>query len=664
MDTKRPNDELLSAYLDGQLNVAEKAEVERWLNSSDEARQLLDDLRGVSASLKELPRHQLDDDFASSVLRRAEDAILTGQPHELRPSPAESVWWSLARRIVQPRPLSYLAATICIATVVWIMDSGRRPAAPPVVAVVPDRASAPSAALAPAEPPTVRAAPESLASKRDAAGEPQADESARRLKARADGSDAKPEGRVSGGFAQDGLNTAERSRAVQAPAMESLGDLSTDSRRLAEQKKAGDADHNWRAEPAKAMAAPTNQPAAPMLAPAAPVAATPAPRPSAEAAAGDAPPAEHMAKSYKMKRAGPAADSEAESIASHSLKGGGQPLTAKSAAAPPARQGEVARQEESTPKMVLVVKVSDEALRRNAFRTLLAEQTSSFGGLAGQRLSAASSSVDRKAADKDNDKQQAPAKPGAPADELAAAPRDAAGMNGQQQLRFDSTVVEANLTPIQLRLLTDSLRRRPEWFAVSDPNWTELTLDPFAERKEQAGVTVVQQALPSGPQGNRDFSNLSQSSAKAAEPVGQKQEQPSSAAVASQIRGAPQAKQAQQALSNSALIVGETDTGIMNQTITAEAQAGQEPGGRGVTISGQSGSNFFGAQPAQQPASMSDPISGQSGTNGIYGTQSQQAASRSDTIRVRFLLQPLEVTAAPNAAEAKPAEAGIPAAKP
>lgn len=74
-----PDDELLSAYLDGELTSEEQATVDRWLAESAEHRQLLEELRSLSQSLESLPRLQLEDDFYQSVLRRAEREMLSSK---------------------------------------------------------------------------------------------------------------------------------------------------------------------------------------------------------------------------------------------------------------------------------------------------------------------------------------------------------------------------------------------------------------------------------------------------------------------------------------------------------------------------------------------------------------------------------------------------------
>jgi hypothetical protein len=76
-----PQNELLSAYLDGELTAAEQAQVERLLAASPAARQLLDELRAVSTALQSLPQQKLGEDLSGHVLRIAERRMLTeGEP--------------------------------------------------------------------------------------------------------------------------------------------------------------------------------------------------------------------------------------------------------------------------------------------------------------------------------------------------------------------------------------------------------------------------------------------------------------------------------------------------------------------------------------------------------------------------------------------------------
>ncbi|HEV7221313.1 MAG TPA: zf-HC2 domain-containing protein, partial [Pirellulales bacterium] len=75
-----PDDELLSAYLDGELSEADRARAEQLLAEQPEARQLLEDLRALHGSFEGLPVHRLDQDFPARVLRGAEREILSAEP--------------------------------------------------------------------------------------------------------------------------------------------------------------------------------------------------------------------------------------------------------------------------------------------------------------------------------------------------------------------------------------------------------------------------------------------------------------------------------------------------------------------------------------------------------------------------------------------------------
>ncbi len=78
-----PENELLSAYLDGELTAAERAEVERLLAANPAARQLLDELRTLRATLRALPPRKLGEDLSRQVLREAQRRMLTeGEPGE------------------------------------------------------------------------------------------------------------------------------------------------------------------------------------------------------------------------------------------------------------------------------------------------------------------------------------------------------------------------------------------------------------------------------------------------------------------------------------------------------------------------------------------------------------------------------------------------------
>jgi hypothetical protein len=70
---------LISAYLDDELTVEERARIEQLLATNAEARQLVDELRALRSGLQELPQHRLEIDFAQNVLRKAEQSIADSQ---------------------------------------------------------------------------------------------------------------------------------------------------------------------------------------------------------------------------------------------------------------------------------------------------------------------------------------------------------------------------------------------------------------------------------------------------------------------------------------------------------------------------------------------------------------------------------------------------------
>lgn len=69
-------DELISAYLDGELSPAEKVRVEEQLMDSADHRRLFEELKALRRSLQSLPAETLAEDFAARVLRRAERELL------------------------------------------------------------------------------------------------------------------------------------------------------------------------------------------------------------------------------------------------------------------------------------------------------------------------------------------------------------------------------------------------------------------------------------------------------------------------------------------------------------------------------------------------------------------------------------------------------------
>src|SRR6476659_5153452 len=79
-----PGDEVLSAYLDGELSADDRAAVEARLATDPAAQQLLHELRSVSQSVQALPTESLGRDLSEEVIRRAR--VMRGSP-DPAPSP-------------------------------------------------------------------------------------------------------------------------------------------------------------------------------------------------------------------------------------------------------------------------------------------------------------------------------------------------------------------------------------------------------------------------------------------------------------------------------------------------------------------------------------------------------------------------------------------------
>ena len=71
-------EELISAYLDGELTSDEQLLVEEALRDDPQSRQLLEDLQSLHDRLQAIPRSEPSRDYTEQILRRAERAILTG----------------------------------------------------------------------------------------------------------------------------------------------------------------------------------------------------------------------------------------------------------------------------------------------------------------------------------------------------------------------------------------------------------------------------------------------------------------------------------------------------------------------------------------------------------------------------------------------------------
>ncbi|MFN0055622.1 MAG: anti-sigma factor family protein [Planctomycetales bacterium] len=120
-DPQTFREELLSAYLDGELPGDQAAQVERWLTTSDDARQKLDEFRRLAGWIQELPRSGLPAEFAPHVMQQVERRML------LPAAPTVSSWrkaryWGLT----VGAPLA--AAALLLIMVRW---GGDKPGAAP-----------------------------------------------------------------------------------------------------------------------------------------------------------------------------------------------------------------------------------------------------------------------------------------------------------------------------------------------------------------------------------------------------------------------------------------------------------------------------------------------------------------------------------------------------
>ncbi|MGD0516438.1 MAG: zf-HC2 domain-containing protein [Thermoguttaceae bacterium] len=136
-----PDNELLSAYLDGELTAEERAQVEHLLATKPAAGKLLDELRSLSAALKSLPRQQLGEDLSENVLRIAERRRLTEKmgtgsaevpvPIFSEPSP---IYSTILRRLKNPRLWVWEIVIVAVAVLLMVyypnQNANRNVAAP------------------------------------------------------------------------------------------------------------------------------------------------------------------------------------------------------------------------------------------------------------------------------------------------------------------------------------------------------------------------------------------------------------------------------------------------------------------------------------------------------------------------------------------------------
>ncbi|HLJ09973.1 MAG TPA: hypothetical protein VKU82_02230 [Planctomycetaceae bacterium] len=70
------SEEILSAFVDGELTPDERAEVERWLDHNPQARETVDAFRRISGLFETMARSEVPAEFPAEVLQRAERKML------------------------------------------------------------------------------------------------------------------------------------------------------------------------------------------------------------------------------------------------------------------------------------------------------------------------------------------------------------------------------------------------------------------------------------------------------------------------------------------------------------------------------------------------------------------------------------------------------------
>ncbi|MGI9455468.1 MAG: anti-sigma factor family protein, partial [Aeoliella sp.] len=80
--TEAYDDELLSAYVDGELDEEQRARVEQRLRDDQSAKQLVAELQELSKTLRALPREQVGKELRELVLQRTEEKLVTASSQE------------------------------------------------------------------------------------------------------------------------------------------------------------------------------------------------------------------------------------------------------------------------------------------------------------------------------------------------------------------------------------------------------------------------------------------------------------------------------------------------------------------------------------------------------------------------------------------------------
>jgi anti-sigma factor RsiW len=124
--------ELFSAYVDGELSAEQRAEVEQLTAADPAARRLVEEFRALRSTIQALPVHKLKEDLSQRVLRSAERQVLSGTdrkgnhgldiPRALGAN--EPRWKPVLRRLLKPRTLLWPLAAAAAAILIAVFHSG------------------------------------------------------------------------------------------------------------------------------------------------------------------------------------------------------------------------------------------------------------------------------------------------------------------------------------------------------------------------------------------------------------------------------------------------------------------------------------------------------------------------------------------------------------
>ncbi len=118
-----PENELFSAYLDGELTAEEQAQVEQLLSESPDARQLLDELRALGSTLQALPQYTLGKDIHQRVLELAEGKMAADhETSKVADHPPDVAAGLSIRRFSSSRAVFWFATAVAVAVIVMVFN--------------------------------------------------------------------------------------------------------------------------------------------------------------------------------------------------------------------------------------------------------------------------------------------------------------------------------------------------------------------------------------------------------------------------------------------------------------------------------------------------------------------------------------------------------------